>query len=147
MARPGVVTPQPGRSLAWVLLYAVLGWTLCAATMGFLLAITTAGAATWIHAFAAPLIFAVIAGRYFRLRGARDPLPTAWAFVSTVALLDLAIVAGVIQHSFAMFGSIVGSWLPFLLIFLVTWAVGEITSTLPWPKPPRSVPIRAVVGS
>jgi len=55
----------------------------------------------------------------------QDPLSTAVMFVAIVALLDLVVVAGGVQHSLAMFTSVVGTWLPFALIFGVTWATGE----------------------
>ncbi len=142
-ARPGIVMPQPGRSLGRLLLHGVVGWALCAAATGALLWAMSAGAALVIHALLAPVIFAAVARHYFRARGARSPLPVALTFVGVVALLDLVVVAGVVQHSLAMFGSVVGSWLPFLLIFLVTIATGEIMSTLPWTSTPKMGPSRA----
>jgi hypothetical protein len=35
--------------------------------------------------------------------------------------MDVLVVAFLVERSFAMFGSIVGTWLPILLIFLSTW--------------------------
>jgi hypothetical protein len=51
-----------------------------------------------------------------------------------VALLDLIIVAGAVQRSLERFKSFAGSWLPFGLIFLVTWTTGEVISMLPEAK-------------
>src|SRR5271169_4084073 len=79
-----------------------------------------------IHALAAPLFFWALARRYFVARGSRDPLPTAVTWTAVAAMLDLVVVAGVVQRSLAMFGSIAGTWLPFALILLVTWATGEM---------------------
>ena len=135
-ARPGVARTPPGRSLPRLFLHAIAGWALCAAAMGALLAATTETAAIAVHAFAAPLFFLGVARHYFHARGARDPLPTALAFAGTVALLDLVLVAGLLQGSLRMFGSIAGSWLPLVSIFLATWLTGLVYSTLPWPKPP-----------
>lgn len=135
-ARPGTPVPQPGRSLPRLLLHAWVGWALCAATMGGLLAVASVGVALAVHAVAAPVFFALVARHYFRARGARDPLPTALAFVGIVALLDLVVVAGLVLRSLAMFGSLAGTWLPFALVFLATWGTGEIMSTLPWKAPP-----------
>jgi hypothetical protein len=56
-----------------------------------------------------------------------------------VALLDLVLVAGAIQHSLAMFRSVAGTWLPLGLILLTTWVTGEILSLLP-PKDRRERP-------
>jgi menaquinone-dependent protoporphyrinogen oxidase len=133
-ARPRVATTPPGRSPLRLAVHGFVGWAACALTMGGLLAVAPLGLALALHALAAPLVFAVISQHYFRQPGARDPLPTAFAFVGVAAVLDLVIVAGLIQHSLAMFGSIAGTWLPFLLIFLTTWMVGEVRSTMPWPK-------------
>jgi len=119
-----------------LLVHGATGWALCAATMGTLLALTTIGLALFFHALAAPLIFTAVGRHYFLQRGARDPLPTALTFVAIVALLDLTVIAGLVQHSLAMFASVAGTWLPFLLIFVATWATGEVMSTMPRPKPP-----------
>ena len=136
-ARPGVATTPPGRSLSRLVLHGVIGWAACALAMGLLLATRHLGMALVLHAIAAPLIFAAVSRHYFRLPGAREPRPTAFAFVAIVALLDLVVVAGLIQRSLAMFESIGGVWLPFLLIFVATWMTGEVMSTMPWPKAPR----------
>lgn len=133
-ARPGMALVPPGGSLVRLVLHAMIGWAACAATMGALLALTSMTLAFVVHALAATLIFAAVARHYFREPGARDPLPTALAFVYLVALLDLVIVAWLLQHSFAMFASFAGTWLPFALIFLATLATGELMSTMPWPR-------------
>jgi menaquinone-dependent protoporphyrinogen oxidase len=124
-ARPGPVVDQPGGSTGRLLAYGFIGWAACAAVMGALFSVTTVGIALGVHAVAAPAIFAMVARRYFRARGARDSTVTAFTFVATVALLDLIVVAGIIQRNLAMFGSVMGAWIPLTLIFAVTWAVGE----------------------
>lgn len=134
-ARPRAPIVHPGRSLPRLVAHAVAGWSACAVIMAGLLAVTSATAAIAVHAIAAPLIFAAIARSYFGARGARAVLPVAVAFTAIVAGLDAAIVAGLIQRSFAMFASIAGTWLPLALIFGATWATGAIVATLPWPKP------------
>lgn len=136
-ARPGIATVQPGRSVVRLVLHGVVGWALCAAVMGVLLWATTPTAAELVHAFAAPAIFALVAHHYFRERGARSPLPAATVFAVTVALLDLGVVSGLVQRDLAMFTSILGSWLPFALIFFVAWAMGELAFLGPVPKQAR----------
>jgi len=134
-AHAGVVVPQQGRSLTWLFLHGVVGWALCAAVMGALVFATSLSTALLVHAVLAPVIFVVIARHYFQARGAREPISTALAFVGTVGVLDLVVVAGLIQRSLAMFRSIIGTWLPLALIFVATLATGELMSTLPWKKP------------
>jgi hypothetical protein len=131
-ARPRPVVAQAGGSWAVLLFHAAAGWALCASLMAALLSVTTLGAALVLHAFAAPLLFVPIAIHYFRARDAHDPLPTALAFVGTVAVLDLVVIAGIVQHSLTMFASFTVLWLPLALILLATLATGELMSTLPW---------------
>ena len=131
LARPGPLIAQPGRSLFRLARYGLVGWALCALVMAGLLRATSLTTALVLHGLIAPAIFAVIAHRYFAARGAREPLATAFGFVGIVALLDLVIVAGLAHRGLAMFGSILGFWLPLALIFGVTIAVGTISSMLP----------------
>ena len=105
--------------------------------MAGLLALGSTPLAVWVHAFLAPLIFVAVAWHYFRLPGAREARDTALAFTLVVALLDLVVVAGLLQRSLGMFRSIGGTWVPLLLILLVTWLTGEMMSTLPWATPER----------
>jgi menaquinone-dependent protoporphyrinogen oxidase len=132
-ASPGTPVAHPARKLRRLLAYAFAGWALCAAIMGVLLQIVSVTAALVLHAIAAPLVFVALARRYFRARGARDPVPTAMTWTVVVALLDLVVVAGTVQHSLGMFRSFAGTWLPLVLVFLATWATGEVMSFLPPP--------------
>jgi hypothetical protein len=102
--------------------------------MGALLAMTDLWTALVGHTAAAAVIFLFVAKHYFGLSGARDPLPTAVTFVSAMALLDLVVVAGLVQHSLQIFTSVIGTWLPFFLVFLVTWGTGVVMSVMPTPS-------------
>jgi hypothetical protein len=130
-ASPLPLVKHPARSVPCLLAHAIAGWALCAMTMTALLHIVSLTAALVIHVAAAPLFFTAIAWHYFRLRGARDPLPTAAVLTVAVGLLDLLVVAVLVQHSLRMFASLAGTWLPFALIFLATWATGLVMSVLP----------------
>jgi menaquinone-dependent protoporphyrinogen oxidase len=130
-ARAGVVVAQPGRSLARLWFHGFVGWALCGLTMTALQQATSPGVALVIHAVTVPVIFTAVAWHYFRARGARESLSTAVTFVAMVALLDSAVVAGLVQRGLALFGSFVGFWLPLALIFGVTWATGECLSMMP----------------
>jgi hypothetical protein len=129
-ARPGPVVEQPGGSIVRLVAHASVGWAACAALTGVLLQMFKAGVALGLHAVAVPVVFALVAQRYFRPRGARSAMSTALAFVAIVALLDLIIVAGLVQRNLAMFGSVIGTWVPFSLILAVTWLTGESSSPL-----------------
>jgi menaquinone-dependent protoporphyrinogen oxidase len=133
-ASPGRAIDPPARSLGRLLVHGVVGWALCAIAMAGLLHVASTGVAVALHAVAAPLIFTAIAVRYFRARGARDPLPTALAFTALVGILDAGLVGGLVLRELDMFTSFAGTWLPLLLIFLTTWITGLVMSTMPWPK-------------
>jgi len=51
-------------------------------------------------------------------------IETAIIFVSFVIAVDLFIVALLIQRSFEMFTSVLGTWIPFILIFVSTYLTG-----------------------
>jgi hypothetical protein len=114
------------REVLLVLGHAFVGWALCAGIMAVLLLAAPLGVALFVHALAAPLVFASVSASYFGRRGAWAPLRTAIVFAVLVALFDLVIVASFIERSLAMFQSFAGSWLPLLLIFATTWATGTI---------------------
>ena len=137
-ARPGEVVDPPARSLWRVLAYGITGWGLCAILMAGLQAIASQGVAITLHAVAAPFIFGALAWGYFAARGAREPLGVAVAFTAIVAVLDAVVVAALFLHSFAMFASIAGTWLPFVLIFAVTWATGSVMAMLPQRDGPKA---------
>lgn len=92
------------------------------------MAVTSLRNALIVHAVAAPLVFAAASASYFRRPGFTTPLQTAGIYVATVIALDFLVVATLIQRSYAMFGSLLGTWIPFALIFAATLLVGVATS-------------------
>jgi hypothetical protein len=104
--------------------HAFLGWALCAATMGIGMAVTTLENTLIIHAIAAPIFFAGVSLVYFRKFNFTSPLQTALIFVLFVIAMDFFVVAMLINRSFEMFTSLLGTWIPFGLIFLSTWITG-----------------------
>ena len=108
-----------------VLIYAFMGWTLCGVVMFIGTAVTTEFMALIIHAVAAPIIFAVVSSYYFKKYDLTTPLETAALFVAFVVLLDFVLVALLINKSLAMFGNVLGTWIPFVLIFISTYYTGR----------------------
>jgi hypothetical protein len=108
-----------------VLIYAFMGWTLCGVVMFIGTAVTTEFIALIIHAVAAPIIFAVVSSFYFKKYDLTTPLETAALFVAFVVLLDFVVVALLINKSLAMFGNVLGTWIPFVLIFISTYYTGR----------------------
>ena len=76
------------------------------------------------HAVGVPIIFGGVSWIYFRKFNYTTPLQTAGIYVLLAIVLDLSIVAPLIERSFVMFASILGTWIPLALIFLSTYVVG-----------------------
>lgn len=108
-----------------ILLHAFIGWALCGATIGIGRAVTTMQATLIIHAIAAPIIFAIITTIYFKKFAFTTPLKTAIIFVVFVIGMDAGLVAPVFENSYAMFESLLGTWIPFALIFISTYTTGR----------------------
>jgi len=114
-----------------LLAHAFAGWALCAATMGIGMAVTTLLNALVIHAVAAPIFFAGISLVYFRKFNYTTPLQTALFFLAFVVAMDFIVVAMLINRSFEMFTSLLGTWLPFALIFASTYLAGSSITNSP----------------
>jgi hypothetical protein len=110
--------------IAVILAHAFVGWMLCAATMGLGMALTSLNNALIIHALAAPIFFAVISWVYFQKFNYTTPLQTALIFVGFVMIVDFFVVALLINRSLEMFASLLGTWIPFTLIFTSTYSTG-----------------------
>jgi len=112
-----------------VFLHAVVGWGLCGAIIGIGRSVTTVEITLVVHAIAVPLIFSGISFVYFRSFHYSSPLTTAVCFTALVILLDATVVAPLAERSFVMFTSLLGTWIPFGLIFLSTFVTGSLVRT------------------
>ncbi len=77
-----------------------------------------------MHAIGAPLGFALISLLYFKKFPFTSPLNTALLFLGIIIGMDILVAAMLIEKSFAMFASPLGTWLPLALIFSVTYLTG-----------------------
>lgn len=107
-----------------VLIHAFVGWALCAATMGIGMAATSLENALIIHAIGAPIFFMVASLIYFKKFNYTTPLQTAMIFIGFVIAVDFFVVALLINRSLEMFASLLGTWIPFALIFVATFLTG-----------------------
>jgi hypothetical protein len=107
-----------------ILAHAFAGWALCGAIIGVGRRMTSLENTLIIHAIGAPIIFAAISLNYFRKFNYTNPLQTAVIFVSFVIFMDFFVIALMIEKSFDMFKSILGTWIPFILIMLSTYLTG-----------------------
>jgi len=105
-------------------IHAFIGWVLCTATMVISMATTTVQNSLIIHAVAAPIIYTAVSLSYFSKFNFTRPLQTGLIFVGFVIFMDFFLVAMLVQKSFEMFYSPLGTWIPFVLIFTTTYIVG-----------------------
>jgi len=110
-----------------VLFFAFVGWALCAATMGIGMAKTSIENALIIHAIGAPIFFSILSLIYFQKYNYTTPLQTAIIFMVVVITVDFLVVALLINKSLDMFASLLGTWIPFALIFTSTYVTGLYT--------------------
>ena len=108
-----------------ILLHGFIIWSLCGAVMGVGMSTTSLNNALIIHAIAAPIIALLISAVYFKIFNYTTALQTAIIFVAIAILLDIFIVSMLINKSFEMFESFLGTWLVFILIFVATYLIGK----------------------
>jgi hypothetical protein len=99
---------------------------LCAATMGIGMAVWPLNTALSVHAVAAPVFFTIISLVYFTKFNFTAPLQTASIFTGFVIVVDFFVVALLINKSLDMFTSLIGTWIPFALIFTATYLTGLV---------------------
>jgi proline iminopeptidase len=109
------------RTLA-LLGFALLSWGLCGATIGVARGLMPIESALVVHAVAAPIIAGTLAYLCARCCAATTPLVTGLAFVGVVIVMDAGLIAPFVERSWDMFRSPIGTWIPFVLMFLAAWA-------------------------
>lgn len=114
--------------------YAFVGWILCGAMVGIGRELTTIENALIIHLIGAPIVFAVLTKIYYKKNNNLSSLHLAIYMLSFVILMDIFVVSLLIEKNFDMFKSLIGTWIPFVLMFLAIFLVGKreeknITST------------------
>jgi hypothetical protein len=113
------------KKAAVIFAHAIVGWGLCGAIIGIGRNITTMDNTLIIHAIGVPIIFGLLSLLYFSKFHYTTPLQTAGIFVSFAILMDFFVIAMFVEKSFVMFASILGTWIPFALIFLTPYLVGQ----------------------
>jgi hypothetical protein len=102
-----------------------VGWAICGATIVSGREFLPIESALFIHAIVAPLTVALLSRYYFLCFPNASPLSTAVGLLGIVLALDAFVVAPFFVHCYAMFHSILGTWLPFALIFAASYVVGH----------------------
>jgi hypothetical protein len=112
------------RKFITILIHAFVGWAVCAATMGIGMTATSLQNTLIAHAIGAPIYFALVSLLYFKKFNYTTPLQTAMIFIGFVMVVDFFVVALLINRSLEMFASLLGTWIPFALIFASTYLTG-----------------------
>jgi hypothetical protein len=107
----------------WIVLvvYAVIGWGICGATIGIGRQIMSMDATLWVHAVVAPLAFGLLARHYSSRHVGVSPAQTALGLLGVVIALDAFLVAPFLERSYAMFQSVLGTWVPFASILVASY--------------------------
>ena len=116
------------RKVLVILSHAFIGWALCTASMMIGMAVTTLDTALIVHAIGAPVFFFGVSLVYFTKFNYTSPIQTALIFVGFVIFMDFFLIALVVNQSLEMFTSLLGTWIPFTLIFLTTYMTGSFVT-------------------
>lgn len=119
------------RKTVIILLHALVGWGVCGAIIFIGRSVISMQTTLIIHAIAVPIVFGLIAWLYFTRFAYTTPLQTAGIFLGFVLFMDSGIIAPFVEKSFAMFtsnDSILGTYIPLILIVTATFLVGKLTS-------------------
>jgi hypothetical protein len=107
--------------------HAVVGWAICGGTIALGRQLLSMTSTLIVHAIVAPVVFALLSSHFFRRYPDTAPLRTSLTFVGIVIGLDGVVVAPIFEHSYAMFTSPLGTWIPFTSIWLVSFLVGQVS--------------------
>ena len=114
------------KEIGIIVLLGAVGWALCGAIVFIGRSLTDMQTTLIVHAIGAPIIFMLLSMFYFSKFKYTSPLQTAVVFLAIVILLDFFIVALIIERSMDMFLSLLGTWIPWALIFLSTYLTGLV---------------------
>lgn len=110
-----------------ILIHAFIGWLLCGMAIDICKCVSSSKNALIAYAIIVSIIFAIISLIYFKKFNYTTPLQTAIIFVCFMVFMDIFMVVLIIEKSFEMFTSILGMWIPLILIFASTYLTGLYT--------------------
>ena len=113
-------------AVAIIAAHALVAWVVCGAIIAVGRQIWTMETTLIVHALGVPIVYLIASFVYFTYFSYTIPLQTATIFILSAIFLDLTVVATIIERSYAMFGSLIGTWIPFGLMFLTTYLIGSL---------------------
>ncbi|HXZ17830.1 MAG TPA: hypothetical protein VEH77_18040 [Roseiarcus sp.] len=116
--------------MGWIalVLLALALWGACGVVIGIGRKLWSIETTLRVHLVAAPILAFLAATAHRAVAPEFDPLGRAVAMTILVMLLDALVVAPFFERSFAMFRSVIGTWLPFAAMFAASWAAGLVAS-------------------
>ena len=117
-----------GVRMEWLYLIglALVLWGACGGVMTIGRRLWPLDTALRVHLVAAPVIAFLVSAAHAMLAPEFSPALRATTFTGLVAVLDAIVVAPLFERSYAMFRSIIGTWLPFVAIFLASSVAGYV---------------------
>ena len=114
--------------MAWVYLIglALVLWGACGGVIAIGRRLWSLDTTLRVHLIAAAIVAFLVAAAHRALAPDFDPLVRAAEITTIVMLLDALVVAPLFERSYAMFRSVIGTWLPFAAIFAACWAGGVL---------------------
>jgi hypothetical protein len=114
--------------MSWAYLFGLglVLWGACGAVIAVGRRIWTLDTTLKIHLVAAPILSFVLSAVHRLCAPGFDPALRALAITTLVVFLDAVVVAPIFERSFAMFRSLIGTWIPFAAIFLASLAAGIV---------------------
>jgi hypothetical protein len=81
-----------------------------------------------VHLAVAPVVAFVVSAIHKFLAPEFGSVLRATAITGMGIVLDIVVVAPLFERSYAMFRSLIGTWMPGAAIFLASWAAGILAS-------------------
>ena len=112
--------------MSWLYLFGLglMLWGACGALIAVGRRLWTLNVALRVHLVAAPIISFVLSAIHRMLAPEFNLVLRAVALTGLVMVLDLVVVAPLLERNYAMFRSSIGTWFPFAAIFLASLAAG-----------------------
>lgn len=112
-----------------LVIHGVIGWAICGASVGIGRQLVSMDTTLVIHAVVAPLAFGLLTWNHVRRHRDSRPGATALTMLGIVVGLDALVVAPFFERSYAMFQSVLGTWIPFASILASSFFVGRVMTT------------------
>lgn len=104
--------------------HSFIGWAFCAALMGIGPQLIGIEMTLIVHLILGPMGFGLLSIFYHKRFGYTSPIVTAAVFLLFVAAMDFFLIGLMVLGNLEMFASVIGIWLPFALIFLLSFGGG-----------------------